>query len=95
MCKLFRLREGKFFTMLLRSNSDLDRWESETDEEVGGPVRCDCDGGGHGPAGLAEELGYEEPGDGAGAGGEADHEADHHGDRDVLEPGHRVLKSKR
>ena len=67
------------------------RRESQTNQEVGGPVDGYGDRAGDGPAGLREQLGDEEPGDGAGPRGETNHEQDDGNDGQVANPRQSVL----
>ena len=70
----------------------LKRRESKTDQEVGGPVGDDGDGGGHRTSGLVEQLRHEEPRYGSGPGGETDDEEDDHGDAEVGQSRNASLK---
>lgn len=68
--------------------------EAHADDEVGGPVGEAGHGHGRRPRTLREQLGHEEPGDGAGADLEERHEAEDGQHADVAHPRNAVLSGE-
>lgn len=69
----------------LKKSTNLQFWETQAHQEVGGPVGepGDSDGGGSGP--LGEEFCYDEPGNGTRTHLKTGHKAEHSDDGQVAQ----------
>lgn len=74
-----------------QQHSYLDVLETHPHQEVGRPVAKTSNRDGSGPGPLAEELGHDEPGDGAGADFKKGHKAEDGHNADVGHPPELVL----
>jgi len=75
-----------FLKLNRKLNAYLQGKEAETNNKVGGPVDTNGQGSGRWPGRLVEQLGHQEPGDGARAGGEHNHKEDDQHNAEVGDP---------